>query len=405
MAVPKAKRQPIRPTMADSWPVPDDAQRLAWLRLIRTPRIGPATFRDLINRFGSAQAALDGLPEMTARRGRTIKPVDAGLAEKEMEDAARLGARFVIIGEDAYPPLLAKIDHPPPVLCVLAQAFDGSSRPAVGLVGSRNASAGGITLARQMAQELGEADYLVVSGLARGMDAAAHTGALKTGTIAFTAGGLARPYPPEHGELMRAIVEHGGAIYSEMPIDWTARAQDFPRRNRLVAGSGFGLIVVEAASKSGSLITANQATEMGRLVMAVPGFPLDPRSAGPNRLIRSGATLVRNAKDVLEELAPLLTSSAAPSSQDEPQLFGQTPYRLEEGEQGFDRDGIAQDVDERLAQAMTYSPVAADDLIAATGIPTGIVRAWLLENELADRLVRTRGDRFAWNPDIQSPSS
>lgn len=387
--------------MADSWPVPEDAQRFAWLRLIRTPRIGPATFRDLINQYGSAQTALDALPEMTARRGRPIKPVDSTTVEKEMADAAKIGARFVIIGEETYPPLLAKIDHPPPVLCVLAQTKERLHRPAVGLVGSRNASAGGITLAKQMAQELGEAGFLVISGLARGMDAAAHTGALRTGTIAFTAGGLARPYPPEHGDLMKAIVAQGGAIYSEMPIDWTARAQDFPRRNRLVAASGLGLVVVEAANRSGSLITANQAAEMGRLVMAVPGFPLDPRSAGPNRLIRNGATLVRNAKDVMEEIAPLLQSSAVSSDADEPQLFGQTPYRLEEGDQSFDRDGIPQDADERLAQAMTYSPVAADDLIAATGIATGAVRAWLLENELADRLVRYRGDRFAWNPETQ----
>lgn len=390
--------------MADTWPIPDETQRLAWLRLIRTPRIGPATFRDLINRYGSAQAALDALPEMTARRGRPIKPIDISVVEREMADAERLGARFVVVGEKDYPPLLTKIDHPPPVLCLLAQAFDGSSRPAVGLVGSRNASAGGVTLAKQMAQELGEADFLVISGLARGMDAAAHTGALKTGTIAFTAGGLARPYPPEHGELMKAIVAQGGAIYSEMPIEWTARAQDFPRRNRLVAASGLGLVVVEAAKRSGSLITANQAAEMGRLVMAVPGFPLDPRSAGPNRLIRDGATLVRDAKDVLDELAPILKGTAVSSGQEEPNLFGQTPYRLEEGERSFERDGIPQDVDERLAQAMTYSPIAADDLIAATGIATGTVRAWLLENELADRLVRSQGDRFAWNPDTQRTS-
>lgn len=339
--------------MADSWPVPQDDQRFAWLRLIRTPRIGPATFRDLINQYGSAQAALDALPEMTARRGRPIRPIDAADIEKEMAGAARLGARYVIIGEDAYPPLLAKIDHPPPVICVLADNNDALKKPAIGLVGSRNASAGGITLAKQMARELGEAGFVVISGLARGMDAAAHTGALKTGTIAFTAGGLARPYPPEHGDLMKAIVAQGGAICSEMPLDWTARAQDFPRRNRLVAASGFGLVVVEAANRSGSLITANQATEMGRLVMAVPGFPLDPRSVGPNRLIRNGATLVRNAKDVLEELAPLFDSSAISSATDEPHLVGQAPYSLEESEQSFHPNDIPQDVDEQLAQAMT----------------------------------------------------
>lgn len=390
--------------MADTWPIPEDAQRFNWLRLIRTPRIGPATFRDLINRYGGAQAALDALPEITAKRGSTIKPTEAADIEREMADAAKLGARYIILGEQAYPPLLAKIEHPPPVLCVLAKSVSPAEKPGVGLVGSRNASAGGITLAKKLAQDLGEAGFVIVSGLARGMDAAAHTGALKTGTIAFTAGGLARPYPPEHGDLMQAIVDNGGAVYSEMPVNWTARAQDFPRRNRLVAASGLGLIVVEAANRSGSLITANQAAEMGRLVMAVPGFPLDPRSAGPNRLIRDGATLVRQAKDVLEELAPLLNTSAISSAVEESQPGHQSPYRLEEGDHSFDPDGVHQDVDEMLAQAMTYSPIAADDLIAATGVATGSVRAWLLENELVNRLVRYPGDRFAWNPDTQQQS-
>lgn len=390
--------------MADTWPVPDDAQRFAWLRLIRTPRIGPATFRDLINHYGSAQAALDALPDMTARRGRPIQPVGAADVEKEMADAARLGARYVSLADEAYPSLLATIENPPPVLCVLAENNSASEKPGVGLVGSRNASAGGITLAKQISQELGEAGFVVISGLARGMDAAAHTGALKTGTFAFTAGGLARPYPPEHGNLMTAIVAEGGAIYSEMPLNWTARAQDFPRRNRLVAASGLGLVVVEAANRSGSLITANQAAEMGRLVMAVPGFPLDPRSAGPNRLIRNGATLVRNAKDIMEELSPLIESYAGSSRAEEPIPGGQTRYHLEEDERGFQPHDVPRDADELLKQAMTYSPISADDLIAATGVQTGAVRAWLLENELADQLIRYQGDRFAWNPEMQQQS-
>lgn len=390
--------------MADHWPTAEDAQRFAWLRLIRTPRIGPATFRDLINRYGSAQAALDALPDMTARHGRPIQPIDATAIEKEMSDAARLGARYIILGEEAYPPLLAKIEHPPPVLCAFVGKNTPSGKPGVGLVGSRNASAGGIMLAKQMAQELGEAGFVVISGLARGMDAAAHTGALRTGTVAFTAGGLARPYPPEHGDFMKAIVAEGGAIYSEMPLDWTARAQDFPRRNRLVAASGLGLVVVEAANRSGSLITANQATEMGRLVMAVPGFPLDPRSAGPNRLIRNGATLVRHAKDVLEELAPLLQSLTVSPALEEPVAHGAAPHRLEERDRSSKPDDLRQNVDEQLVQAMAYSPIAADDLIAATGLATSAVRAWLLENELVGRLVRYPGDRFAWNPDAQQQS-
>ena len=374
-----------------------DAQRFAWLRLIRTPRIGPSTFRDLINLFGSAEAALDGVQEMTARRGRPIRPADPSTIRHEMEAALGMGARFVAAGEPGYPRYLAKVDRPPPLLCVLMASSTHLPEPAIALVGARNASAAGRTLAARMAGELGEAGYAVHSGLARGIDAAAHEGALETGTAAFLAGGLDRPYPPEHESLLKQIVDQGGAAYSEMPMGWAARSQDFPRRNRLVAGSSLGLVVVEAARRSGSLITAGQAADLGRAVMAVPGFPLDPRSEGPNQLLRDGATLVRDARDVVEEVAPLVTSDPFAA---QPVQGWERPATSPRGHltEGSRPDSLPDDGEAALMAAMSVSPVAADDLIASTGLPTALVRAWLVEMELADRLVRYPGDRFAWNP-------
>lgn len=392
----------------------DDAQRFAWLRLIRTPRVGPATFRDLVNHFGGAQQALDGLPGMAARRGKPIVAPDSAAIEAEMEAVHRLGARFVASGEPGYPALLMQSDTPPPLLCALIEDVTVASKTAVAMVGARNASAGGLSLAKTMARELGEAGLVVVSGLARGIDAAAHLGALDTGTLAFTAGGLARPYPPEHRDLMRAMAQKGGAVYSEVALDWNARAQDFPRRNRLVAGSSLGLVVVEAAKRSGSLITARQATELGRTVMAVPGFPLDPRSEGPNSLLRNGATLVCDAQDVLEELKP----SIGDGNLGDGDLFAgphfaesdahQLPLVMDEHTIVFDDADQAEggqhdvappkDAHTALSGVMAFSPIEADALIATTGLPAGTVRAWLLEHEMSGQITRYQGDRFAWTP-------
>lgn len=390
-----------QPEAMASRPALNDAQRFAWLRLIRTPRIGPSTFRDLINLYGSAEAALEHLSSMTARRGRPIKPSDAEAIHEEMELADQLGARFVAAGEPGYPVYLAKVDRPPPLLCLLESGSARLPDPAVAIVGSRNASAAGRRLATDMAQTLGEAGFAVHSGLARGIDAAAHQGALSTGTAAFLAGGIDRPYPAEHADLLKQIVDAGGAVYSEMPLGWTARAQDFPRRNRLVAGSSLGLVVVEAARRSGSLITAGQAADFGRAVMAVPGFPLDPRSEGPNQLLRDGATLVRSAQDVREEIEPLLEPSASlhQTEMDWAAPAGSPRGQLTENpNQAADVPPVPEDGEAALASAMGVSPVSADELIAATGLPTAMVRAWLVEMELTDRLVRYAGDRFAWNP-------
>lgn len=389
--------------MAEGWPTLSDAQRLAWLRLIRTPQIGPALFQDLLNIYGSAQGALDALPHMSARRGISFQPAPLADIEREIAEAERIGARFVASGEQGYPRALSHSPRPPPILCAMMSSADIASKPCVALVGARNASAGGLTLAKRMAAELGGAGLAVVSGLARGVDAAAHLGSLETGTLAFTAGGLARPYPPEHADLMAQIVE-SGAVYSEMPLTWVARAQDFPKRNRLVAGSSLAVVVVEAAKRSGSLITARQAGELGRLVMAAPGFPLDPRSDGPNSLIRDGATLVTGAADVLEDVSPML---ARPASWDASNSSaevgkGQLPLLKEEEPSSLGYPPTDADAEALIEQAMGFSPVSADTLIESTGVPTAQVRVWLVENELIGRIVRSPGDRFAWNPDAAS---
>lgn len=356
-----------------------DRQRLAWLRLIRTDNVGPQTFRDLINRFGSAEAALEALPEL-ARRGNAsavIKAYPADAAEAELETAARLGARFTAIGESGYPPLLRRIPNPPPLIAVKGQEAV-FHLPAVSIVGARNASLAGIKMAQRLAHELGREGYAVVSGLARGIDAAAHAGSIDTGTIAAMAGGLDKPYPPENVPLMEEIAARG-ALISEMPFGWEPRARDFPRRNRIVAGLSLGLVVVEAALRSGSLISARLAGEMGRLVFAVPGSPLDPRAAGTNGLLKDGAILVTEARDVLEALSPLSSlPPPAPESFEEPPDFGAAPPP-------DDSDRA------RILEALGPTPVSVDEVIRHTGLHPAQVFMVLLELDLAGRLERHSG--------------
>ena len=356
-----------------------DRQRLNWLRLIRTENVGPASFRDLINRFGSAEAAIAILPELTLRGGAarpTRVPSDRE-AEAEMEAAYRFGARFVAVGEPDYPPMLRRMDLPPPLLAVAGNAnfFQPS---AVAIVGARNASATGARIARMLAAELGRAGYTIVSGLARGIDAAAHQGSLDTGTVAVLAGGLDRPYPPENVTLA-AEIGRRGALVSEMPFGREPRSRDFPRRNRLVAGLGLGLIVVEAAPRSGSLISARLANEIGRIVFAVPGSPLDPRAAGTNGLIKQGATMVTDASDVIEMLAPLAGVAAPPSPpiEEPPDFAAAAPP-------GDDERG-------RVIDALGPAPTPVDEIIRHTGLHAAQVFMVLLELDLAGRLERHAG--------------
>lgn len=355
-----------------------DRQRLSWLRLLRSENVGPVTFRQLINRFGSAQAALAALPELARRGGasESIVIASAADAERELEAAHRNGARFVAVGEADYPPLLRRAEQPPPLIAMKGR-LEIAQQPTVAIVGARNASLAGIKLARQLAREIGSAGYAVTSGLARGIDAAAHAGSLDTGTIAVLAGGLDMPYPPENVDLCARIGEQG-AVISEMPFGWAPRARDFPRRNRLVAGLAYGLVVVEAAKRSGSLISARMAGEMGRLVFAVPGSPLDPRSAGANALLKDGAILVTESADVLDALAPLVGAPPpAEALSEPPDLSGAPPPG--EGERHL------------IVEALGPSPVAVDEIIRHTGSHPAQVLVVLLELELAGRLERHSG--------------
>ena len=288
----------------------NDRQRIAWLRLIRSDNIGPVTFRELINHFGSAEKALDALPDLSRRGGSARSPRIASVSEveREIEAAAQFGARFVGIGEPDYPPALREIDGAPPIISMKGSGRT-AVRPSIGIVGSRNSSINGSKFAAMLARQCGQAGYTIASGLARGIDAAAHAASLSTGTVAMLAGGLNRPYPPENLRLLDEIYDNGGASISEMPFGWEPRARDFPRRNRLIAGVSMGVLIVEAADRSGSLITARLAGEFGRLVFAVPGSPLDARCHGTNRLIKDGAMLVTEAADILNALRPLMEPS------------------------------------------------------------------------------------------------
>lgn len=356
----------------------DHGQRRDWLRLIRTENVGSRSFRSLINRFGGAAAAISALPALARRGGGLIPPRIPTLseAEAEMEALARLGGRFIAIGEPDYPAPLREIDDAPPLLAVRGLA-ELLNRPTVGIVGSRNASGAGRTMTARLARGLGEAGWVVASGLARGIDTSAHEASLPTGTIAVIAGGHDKPYPRENEPLLERIAEIG-AVLTEMPMGWEPRARDFPRRNRLVSGISLGVVVVEAAERSGSLITARLANEQGRLVFAVPGSPLDPRSSGTNGLIKQGASLTTGADDILEALAPLLGSSM--------------PSALEERE--YDTSVMGDPSDDTRSQVLSLLgpvPIPVDDLVVMSGASVSDVQILLLELELAGRLERHPG--------------
>ncbi len=360
-----------------------DKQRIAWLRLIRSDNVGPVTFRDLINHFGTAEAALAMLPELSARGGspRAIRVASEQEALAELEAARRYGAHFVGIGEPDYPSALRQIDGAPPLIAVKGDR-SAFKAPALGIVGSRNASVAGAKFAAMIATEAGRAGFTVISGLARGIDTAAHRASLSTGTIAALAGGIDKPYPPENLPLYDSICDGGGLVVSEMPFGWEARARDFPRRNRLIAGISLGTVVIEAASRSGSLITAARAADFGRLVFAVPGSPLDPRCHGTNQLLKDGATIVTSPADVIEALRPLV----------ETDLFSAADAREPEAEHPSDSYEPPDDDDRfRIVSALGPTPAEIDDIVRHTGLSPQAVYLVLLELDLAGRLVRHRG--------------
>jgi DNA processing protein len=359
-----------------------DEERIDWLRLIRSGNVGPRTFRALVSQFGSAQAALAALPSLARRGGASGSALIStrAEAEREIKAAGAAGARFLALGEPGYPWRLAMIDDPPPLVAVRGHLAI-LERPMIGVVGARNASGAGIKLAGRLARELGEAGLVVVSGLARGIDAAAHRASLTTGTVAVLAGGHSRIYPPEHVELADAILVNGVAL-SEMPFDWEPRAHDFPRRNRLISGLAVGVLVIEAARRSGSLITTRLALEQGREVFAVPGSPLDPRAEGSNGLLKQGATLVTEAEDVIAVLRPILGQPLERSVEEpEPTPIAPPPPMAEPGA----------DERSRIVELLGPTPVSIDDLVRLAGRSAAVVRIVLLELEVAGRLQRHGG--------------
>ncbi len=286
-----------------------DNQRLDWLRLYRSENIGPRTFQHLINKFGGAGAALEALPTLAKQNGRKITICSLAAAEKELEIAYRHKAVFIARGESDYPPALANIEGGPPIIAVKGRVEVFVS-PFVAIVGSRNASAVGMKMAEILADSLNDAGFAISSGLARGIDTRAHMASLSFGTVAVLAGGLDKPYPPENIKLLDELMERG-AVIAEMPFGWEPRGRDFPRRNRIISGLAYGTVIVEAARKSGSLITAKFALEQNREVFAVPGSPLDPRADGTNDLIKNGATLITKADDIIDVLMPMLENGRA----------------------------------------------------------------------------------------------
>jgi len=358
-----------------------DADRVARLRLIRSEQVGAVTYHQLIARFGSAQAALLAIPDLAARGGgRTPKLATAELAEFEFKTVARLGARHLFLGDPDYPSLLAELEAPPPVLVVRGDPGLGA-RPTVALVGARNASAAACRHARQLARQLGEAGQVVVSGLARGIDSAAHDGALATGTIAVVAGGIDIVFPPENEARQQAIAEQG-LLVAELPPGTEPRARHFPRRNRIIAGMARGTVVIEAAPRSGSLITARLAGDYGREVMAVPGSPLDPRAQGCNLLIREGATLVQTAEDILEALDPGEVRRLVPHA---------VPIATAPALPAEAGDAVRTAVVGLLGP----TPVALDELVRQAGQPPSEIQSVLLELELAGRLERHAGGKVS----------
>ncbi len=362
--------------------LPEDA--VARLRLIRTDSIGPVTYRQLIARFGNAAAAIAALPDLAQRGGRRLTIATAAAVEDELARYAGIGAALVFIGTPEYPALLAATEAAPPVLSARGD-LGLLERPAIAIVGARNASAAGVRMARGLASDLAEHDLVVVSGLARGIDAAAHQGAMAGGTIAVVAGGVDVVYPPEHAALMAEIAEKGLILAEQMP-GVEPQARHFPRRNRIIAGLATGTLVVEGAPKSGSLITARIAADAGREVMAVPGSPMDPRAQGCNILIREGATLVQTAADVLEALS----------------AFGEGPQlglRYKAAELALGYDDIAVDASDgdrvTVAALLSPTPVAIDEIVRLSALPAATVATVLLDLELAGSLVRHAGGRVA----------
>jgi DNA processing protein len=367
----------------------EDGEKLAWIRLIRSERVGPITFFQLLERFGNAGAALAALPEL-ARRGGTAKPLRLCTDEEalsEFERTEQAGGRLVVYNEADYPALLREIADPPPVVSIIGRV-DLFSQPAVAIVGARNASANGTRFSRQLAADLGAAGLVVVSGLARGIDTAAHQGGLATGTVAVVGGGIDVVYPPDNRDLYDLIAAQG-VLIAEQPAGTEPRARHFPRRNRIISGLSHAIVVTEAARRSGSLITARMALEQGREVFAVPGFPGDPRAQGPNQLIKQGALLCEGAGDIVTAVSPQVSRPAPrPGIADPPPV----PEAIPDAVPGHGELAEAREI---VMEKLSPAPVDLDELLRQTQLTPATLLTILLEMELAGRLTRHPGNRVS----------
>ncbi|NMM44147.1 DNA-protecting protein DprA [Rhodospirillaceae bacterium KN72] len=372
----------------------DDKERVNRLRLIRSENVGPVTYRQLMRRFGSAGAALDALPTLASRGGRKSRRLvicPPGDAEREIEALHAIGGRFLYIGQADYPATLAAVEDAPPVLALLGRS-ELLTQTIVAIVGSRNASTNGKRLAGQFAKAIGNAGITVTSGLAMGIDTAAHAASLDTGTVAVVAGGIDVIYPRENTGLYHEIAQRG-AIVAEQPFGMVGQARHFPRRNRIISGLSAGTLVVEATQRSGSLITARLAGEQGRDVFALPGSPLDPRARGTNDLIRNGAALVETPEEVISALRQ---SSLSMLSMTDDAAFLPPP--------DTDHAADVDDIRRRLLGVLGPVPVNVDDLVADLHLPPGPIATALLELELAGRVERLAGGRVSLLADIDAPA-
>lgn len=364
------------------------AERLAWLRLYRSQNVGPVTFRRLIAKYKTAEKALEALPELNVRGGgkKKITIYSEEQALKEIASVKKLGGRFCLSCDDDYPDQLRATEDAPAVLTLLGEGDISEVKPIIGVVGARNASLNGRRFTEKLTKALGENNIRTISGLARGIDTAAHTGSLPYQTWAVVAGGVDIVYPKENQKLYDEINSNGGLIIAESPLGVSPRAQDFPRRNRIVSGLSAGVVVVEATVRSGSLITARLAAEQGRDVYAVPGFPGDPRAAGPNKLLKDGAILLERVEDVLEQLAqPRSMPNTLFDRIFEQDLFEDDREVLSEK----DHD----DVQDNVLAMLSHVPISVDEIVRTCDVSISGVQSVLLDLEIAGRLERLPGNR------------
>lgn len=354
------------------------------LRLIRSEQVGPMTFFQLVKFCGSVAKAIEMAPDLSRRGGRKkpIRITPKADAEREYEALTKFGARVILYGEEEYPRLLQFVADAPPLITVRGHAHVFAHPKLIGIVGARNASANGCAFAKKIAAGLGEAGYTVVSGLARGVDAAAHRGSLATGTVAVIGGGINNIYPPENTALFEEITATG-AIISELPFGAAPHAKSFPARNRIIAGMSRGVAVIEASPKSGSLITAHYANDYGREVFAVPGSPMDPRCQGTNGLIKQGAAMIESVHDILSNLGPM---RELPLAEADGSGFKEPPAALATTE-------LLDEAREAILAVLSFSPTSLEDVLVASSVSPNLLMVVLLELELAGRLERQPGGK------------